>query len=387
MTIIDSSVDTEKKYSENNEVIAPAKPAARRSFVAFIIACFFANLLLVMIVLMLLYPKREKLLTWLQPQGGQGGQVLAPNHHTEEDSKRLKELAARVEAVEHKLQAVEGSNKPSADGDTTSSGNTLEMQEKLSALEAELTTLKQQSPADEMIAPLRDQIQQLTLLQQNLSQQMQLQEATALNSAPALKLMAVFQSLRAQALAGQSFQESLQRFLALAGRYPVLIEEGEVLEPFASAGRPFLRDLQRSFGEALKQYLRTQGGTDNSFMGKVKDNLAQFIVVRKMEDGDNSTLAIINRAEKLLAEDKMEQALTELASLPKDVAPVFAAFVTEAKGYGVIPQQLQKIDQELADMLLQTSAPSAPSAAPVAAASPSPASENSSQPTVTEHAP
>jgi hypothetical protein len=94
----------------------------------------------------------------------------------------------------------------------------------------------------------------------------------------------------------------------------------------------------------------------------VKRNLADFITVRKLEDSDDSPLAAINRAEESLRSDHVEKAVTELNDLPQDIEPYFTAWVEEAKGYYRIPQLIQKLDQRVADAVMQTStdAPHAP---------------------------
>lgn len=226
--------------------------------------------------------------------------------------------------------------------------------ERLAALEASLNAVQKSAQETQT---LRDQLQQLTLLQQGLSQQVQQQ---ASQSMPDLRLLASFQSLRTKALEGIPFNDTMQRFLALCQTHPNMLEVARKLEVYASSGRPTLEDLRQGFGESVKQYLLQKDGVDNSLGGKVKRNLAQFITVRKLKKTGNSPVAAINRAETDIQSGNIERARDALADLPADVQPFFAAWQEEAKAYSAIPALLSRLDQQLADLLMQSSANHAP---------------------------
>lgn len=231
--------------------------------------------------------------------------------------------------------------------------------EKLTALEASIAQLQQAAKPEEL-QNLKDQLQQVTVLQQGLSQQVQQQ---AEKTPPDLRLVAFFQTLRSKALdSNQPFEDSYQRFYAIAHNYPAIADIAEPLEVFSATGRPTLLDLQRAYKEALATYLREKDGTDNSLGGKVKRNLSEFVTVRKLDDAGDSPLAAMNRAEQFLQSGNVEQAAAELHDLPEDTTDYFSGWLEEAKGYYRIPQLIQKIDQRIADAVMQanTGAPHAP---------------------------
>jgi hypothetical protein len=231
--------------------------------------------------------------------------------------------------------------------------------EVLKALQQQVTALKHTPAAADNgaeIAALREQVSQLMQLQQSTHLQLERQRAER----PAdMRIPAVFQSLRSKAIEGMAFEDAYQRFLALAQPYPLLVETTEKLADYAGTGRPLLSEVQRSFRETLRDYLRDKDGVDSSLSGKIRQNMTQFITIRNLEDTGDSTLAMINRAEKAVAQGDILKARQELAELPQDVAPFFAAWEEEAKAHLEIPAILLKIDQRIADMLMQQTQPAA----------------------------
>lgn len=197
---------------------------------------------------------------------------------------------------------------------------------------------------------VRAQLEQLNLIQQNIGQQLELQREVERNR-PDLRLFAALQSLRAAAMEGTEFQESLQRFLALSAAQPEIHETAARLEPYASAGRPSLEEMQRGFRAALKEYLTQQAGTDDSLAGKVTQSLTGLITVRRTDTEGASAIAAVNRAERAAEEGRIARAREELADLPKEAAPAFAAWREEARAYVEIPALLLKLDQQLAETL------------------------------------
>ncbi len=234
----------------------------------------------------------------------------------------------------------------------TSNASAIDTQ-RLTELEASLSQLQQASVPAQDIQEMRNQLNQLSLIQQGLGQQLQLQNESN-QARPDLRLLASFQSLRAKAQEGVAFQDSLQRFLALSPSHPNLHETAQQLEIYASAGRPSLEELRAEFKTSMKEYLQNRDGVDNSLGGKVKRNLAEFITIRKMDTNGDSAIAILNRAQQDIEAGRIRKAIEALQDLPKDVQPAFAVWQEEAKAYDAIPTLLMKLDQQLADILMQS---------------------------------
>lgn len=312
----------------------PPSPAAQSGFGQSILSFIIANALLFAVMGVYAHFNREQLSAFITQDNSQN---VASD---------IADLSARLAAAEARISKQESAiiNTPAE----PSSAN----QQKIAELEAAVAELKQASNSTELQS-VKEQLQQTIAVQQGLTQQVQQQ---AEKTPPDLRLVAFFQTLRAKALDGQVFQDSFQRFYAVAQAYPVIAETAEPLEVFSATGRPSLIDLQRSFAASVQTYLKEKDGVDNSLSGKVKRNLADFITIRKLEDSGDSPIAALNRAEQSLNHDRVEQAVIELADLPDDVAPFFSAWVEEAKGYYRIPQILQKLDQRIADAVMQATA-------------------------------
>lgn len=276
--------------------------------------------------------------------------LMQPSWNEQEIQELLAEIAtlkSRIGVLEERLEKQESRKLESA--------NTEDKTE-MAALLAEIKANKENPNPDAgaEIDALKQQIAQLSQLQSGVQLQLQQQ---AMQAPTDMRVVAVFQLLRAKALESTGFEDSYQRFIALAQPYPMLLETAEKLEPYASAGRPTLAEIQRSYQEALKEYMREKDGIDNSLSGKVRKNLSEFITIRKLEDKGNSTLAIVNRAEQAVAAGEIIKAQQELAELADDVAPLFAAWLEEAKAYTEIPALILKIDQRIADMMMQNQQP------------------------------
>lgn len=311
-------------------------PAPKRKSVFW--TCLLTNLLVIGALGGYAFTQRDVLVKLLQP---------APQKN-EDIWVELSTLKSRFAALEARQLKAEKTTQPAG----TQTSTTVD----LSGIEAEISALKQSAIKDNSaeIESLKQQISQLTQLQQGLNLKLQEQ---ALHTPPDMRIPAVFQSLRTKALEGAPFEDSYQRFLALAQSQPLLIETAEKLEPYASTGRPTLIEIQRSFKDTLQEYLREKDGVDNSLSGKVRKNLSSFIVVRKLEDKGDSTLAMINRAEQAVTAGDISKAQEELADLPKDTVPLFAAWIEESRAYTQIPAILLKLDQRIADMMMQQTQP------------------------------
>lgn len=325
------------------ETAAPAKHPTRAENKprGVFLRCLVANVLILSAIGAYAYTQREALLKYLTPPAAQDAAMLA----------EISTLKSRFHALEQQVNAVK-----EVPDTAIAVPATIPQMPDTAALEGRLATLeaKLAEGADSSVKlqNVNEQVQQLSLLQQTLSQKMQQQSADA----PDLRVVAVFQSLRSKALEGATFEDSYQRFLALAQPYSLLVEVAEKLEPYAATGRPTLSEIQRSFSQTLTRYLREKDGADNSLSGKIRQNISEFITVRKLEENGNSTLAMINRAEKAVAAGEIKKAQEELAELPKDITPIFAPWLEEAKAYTEIPALILKLDQRIADILMQPAA-------------------------------
>lgn len=305
-------------------------------------SCLFTNIILWSVLGGYAYTQREALLDAMQPAAAKKQEVSA----------EIATLKSRLSVLEQRLVVQEARKIPA--------GTRVEATKiDLSAIEADIKALKEASARDlgTEVETLKQQISQLNQLQQGMSLQLQQQ---AMQTPPDMRIPAVFQSLRSKALDGAVFEDSYQRFLALVQPHPLLVEAAEKLEDYAGTGRPTLAEIQRSFQETLRDYLRDKDGVNNSLTGKIERNLASFITIRKLEDKGDSTMAMVNRAEQAVKAGNISKAREELAELPSDVAPFFAAWLEEAKAHTRIPEILSGIDQRIADMMMQRMQPAAP---------------------------
>jgi hypothetical protein len=120
------------------------------------------------------------------------------------------------------------------------------------------------------------------------------------------------------------------------------------LAPLARTGAPTRTELREEFAQLDNEIIRAarQSQAGAGFWGRIQAALAQWIVVRRAASGDTPD-AIVERAERALAGDRLEEAVTELNRLPDAPKRVAQSWINAASRRAEIDRRLAAIRQEL----------------------------------------
>jgi hypothetical protein len=120
------------------------------------------------------------------------------------------------------------------------------------------------------------------------------------------------------------------------------------LEPLSRTGAPTRTELREEFARLDNEIIRAarQSQAGAGFWGRIQAALAQWIVIRQSGGGDTPE-GIVERAERSLAGDRLEEAIAELNRLP--AAPKRAAqdWINDATRRVEIDRRIAAIRQEL----------------------------------------
>jgi len=161
----------------------------------------------------------------------------------------------------------------------------------------------------------------------------ELRDIQAKRSSAVAVLLAVGQLREAMARA-MPFDAELRALLALAGNDPEVVTQTQLLKVRAAAGIPTQITLVARFQRLAPDLVRAQLlPAGQSWWRQTLDRLASLVVVRR-EDGDaagSGNAAIVARIEARLAEDDLEHAVAEAASLTDAAAEIVAPWLDDAQ--------------------------------------------------------
>jgi hypothetical protein len=139
----------------------------------------------------------------------------------------------------------------------------------------------------------------------------------------------------------------LQAHQALAALLPE-DENVAALEPLARTGAPTRTELREQFARLDNEIIRAsqQSRAGAGFWGRIQAALSQWIVIRRAGTGDTPE-GIVERAERALAGDRIEEAIAELNRLPDAPKRTAQQWINDASRRAEIDTRIAAIRQEL----------------------------------------
>lgn len=122
------------------------------------------------------------------------------------------------------------------------------------------------------------------------------------------------------------------------------------LAPYAKTGAPTTGELREDFRTLEVEIIRAARMSDagGGAWGQIQAWLAQFIVVRRLDDPGRSASAIVERASKRIAAEDLAGGVAELSTLTGAPATVAAPWLAQARARLEIDGRLAKIRAQLA---------------------------------------
>ena len=205
-------------------------------------------------------------------------------------------------------------------------------------------------------AKLAESLQQISQLKAQFAQLQNFTTELAIKpekeiEVPDIRGLIAFQTLQSKAISGQTFQADLQRVIALLDDSSVIEGQIRKLEEVAPIGRPSLAYLRNEFSTAVSKALKGNNSVDESFTGKVKQNLSSFIRVRRTDGQGSDNEKIITLAESALAKGQVEKAYLEVLKLDDAGEAAFTNWLPHAKAYYHMPKWLGALQLELTNSL------------------------------------
>jgi hypothetical protein len=120
------------------------------------------------------------------------------------------------------------------------------------------------------------------------------------------------------------------------------------LAPLAKKGAPTRDELRDQYAKIELDLVRAArvGNTGGGVWGQMQASLAQFVVVRRVDDRDTSNDAVEAASAKIKAND-LEGAVAKLSTLKGDSARVVAPWLEKAKARVEIDARLAAIRTQL----------------------------------------
>jgi len=122
------------------------------------------------------------------------------------------------------------------------------------------------------------------------------------------------------------------------------------LAPYAKSGAPTSGELREDFRTLEVEIVRAarMSDTGGGAWGQFQAWLAQFVVVRRLDDAGASTTAVVERAAKRIAAEDLAGGVAELEKLTGAAAKIAAPWLTQARARLEIDGRLAKIRAQLA---------------------------------------
>lgn len=226
-----------------------------------------------------------------------------------------------------------------------------EQSQQIEALQQQLDTLP--PPPTEALEQLDHRIHLLESAVQTLQAE----------QSQGIAAMLAWDQLRQAIARGTPYDTAYQIAEQAFAAYPQAAAALEPLREYAALGVPTLKQLRKSFAAALIQGPSAKTAENDSLLQKVGRNLASLVHIRKVGPNhpgtdDGSRLA---RAEALLAQSKLAEAMREVEQLSNASSDAFAAWLAHAQAHINALQAMQAIKNT---MMSQASRPTTNSDTP-----------------------
>ncbi len=221
--------------------------------------------------------------------------------------------------------------------------------EAITALQKELIALRTQlTEQDAAIATLKENAQNSTRIASERAPAMS-------NNVDALRSLIAWDKVeRARKQSAAAFNRALTDLSA------VLQADSELLKTIALLKKEsvilFRKEaLLRGFVDASDEALAIKVEGEGWWQEQA-NTLAKLVKIRKIDAEGSSDSALIQRAENALMDGTLSDAIAEISALSEPTAPLFDAWLEQAKAY----LAAEKLYQELASAMLQRSATPSP---------------------------
>ncbi len=271
-------------------------------------------------------PAVQAALNSVAPASAAGGGASAPSND-------IAALDQRVDAIEAIMNAPLGVAASDEAGDAGTAARVFALQAGLRDVEQRLTNM----PSTTEVAALVTEVRRL-------------QEELPAVAAEARSAATAARASYAVVAASEASRTSGPFEQAHASLAALLPNDANVaaLAPLARTGAPTRTELREEFAQLDNEIIRAarQSQAGAGFWGRIQAALAQWIVVRRPASGDTPD-AIVERAERALAGDRLEEAVTELNRLPDTPKRVAQSWINDASRRAEIDRRLAAIRQEL----------------------------------------
>ena len=242
------------------------------------------------------------------------------------------ELDRRLGAIEALI------NEPlaaaaSADGADPTTARVFALQASLRGVESRLQQMPSSTEVSALVAEVR-----------RLQEELPAVAAEARSAATAARASYAVVAASEAARTSGPFEQAHSALAALLPNDPNVA----ALAPLARTGAPTRTELRDRFSqldnEIIRAAHRAQAGA--GFWGRIQAALAQWIVVRRASGGDTPE-GIVERAERYLAADRLDDAIEELNRLPPAPKRAAQPWINDASRRLEIDRRIAAIRQEL----------------------------------------
>jgi uroporphyrinogen-III synthase len=257
------------------------------------------------------------------------------------EARQLASDRGAVEAIAARLTALEARLDRAIAAPTPQDG----LGQRLEVIEAKLAELGQRPEGAAPVDAGFDR--RLQTLEERLAAIARIDRAAGAerDAARRVALAGAVLALRTAASGPGSFQPALDATRTLAEGDPAVLSPLDALTPAATKGRPTPESLRERFDQLAVELIRTPVDGDATWYSRAWDRIAGLVTLRRTgELGGDSVEAIVARAERRLANNDLEGAITELDKLPPGPAERGAAWLGDARGRLAVERALQRLE-------------------------------------------
>jgi len=162
------------------------------------------------------------------------------------------------------------------------------------------------------------------------------------------RMIFAYVGLRQDFSSGEPHEEALKNF-------EMLVTFDEVLSAKVAKLRSLLpnhlnqKELIRTFSDLIPELIATKTYDPNAgIISKIRYNISKLIVIRKIDETNSKDVdGIIAKTEKLLHEERYQEALNSLLSLDQRYNQILTEFLNDLN----VASEVQKIDREILNYL------------------------------------
>jgi hypothetical protein len=242
------------------------------------------------------------------------------------------DLDQRLDAIEALINAPLA-QAASAEGGDPTTARVFALQAGLQSVETRLQQMPSSTEVSALVAEVR-----------RLQEELPAVAAEARSAATAARASYAVVAASEAARASGPFEQAHASLVALLPNDPNVA----ALAPLARTGAPTRIELRDNFARLDNEIIRAahQAQAGAGFWGRIQAGLAQWIVIRRAGGGDTPE-GIVERAERYLAADRLDDAIEELNRLPPAPKRAAQPWINDASRRLEIDRRIAAIRQEL----------------------------------------